>query len=246
MSKWVRRPARAAAGRAQLWCFHYAGGGASAFRQWTEHLPDWVDVRYVQLPGRENRYREPAYEAMAPLVKDLADELAPQLRPPFTFFGHSMGARVSFALAHELAARGLPGPAGLVLSGTPAPSVTDWRHAHHLGDEDLIEHLRELGGVPAEILRSAEILHLMLPVIRSDLKLSETSDLTSYPRRLDCPVLALAGAADAIAPPEKVDPWGKETDGPYRFEVLPGGHFFLQDQLRDVVRRVLGAMRENS
>lgn len=245
MSKWVRRPTRATTAESQLWCFHYAGGGASAFRNWTERIPASVDVRYVQLPGREDRFREPAYEALVPLVTDLADQLAPQLRAPFTFFGHSMGARVAFALAHELAARGLPGPAGLVLSGTPAPSITDWRHAHHFDDEDLIQHLRDLGGVPDEILASGEILELMLPVIRSDLKLSETGDLRSCPGRLDCPVLALAGQEDAVAPPELVEPWGKETDGPFEFVVLPGDHFFLHSELPDVVRRVLRAIERN-
>jgi len=37
-------------------------------RGWGQELPDWIDVRPMQLPGRENRFREPPYTRLAPLV----------------------------------------------------------------------------------------------------------------------------------------------------------------------------------
>ncbi|MEV6986106.1 alpha/beta fold hydrolase [Sphaerisporangium sp. NPDC051017] len=237
-NKWIRRPPRDAEPRVQLLCFHYAGGGTSSFQQWIGKIPEWVDLRLIQLPGRENRFRERPYSAMRPLVQALADELATVLCPPFLLFGHSMGARVSFALTHELVARGLPLPELLVVSGTPAPSVTDWKHAHHLPEKELIEHLIHLGGVPPQVVENPALLELMLPVIRCDLQLSETSVLT-YPRPLDVPILALAGEDDVIAPPEKVQPWGKETSGPFEFVVLPGNHFFLQSLLDETLAPVL-------
>ncbi|MDH2423777.1 alpha/beta fold hydrolase [Sphaerisporangium sp. TRM90804] len=239
MNRWIRRPPRGAQPKAQLVCFHYAGGGTSAFQRWTGKIPDWVDLRFVQLPGRENRFREPPFRTMPPLVRALADELATVLAPPFLLFGHSMGARVAFALTHELTARGLPLPELLVVSGTPAPSVTDWKHAHHLPEKELIQHLIDLGGVPPEVLDSPELLELMLPVIRCDLELSETSRLT-YPKPLPgVPVLAIAGEEDVIAPPEKVQPWGKETSGPFEFVVLPGNHFFLHNMLDETLAPIL-------
>ncbi|WP_181138549.1 thioesterase II family protein [Streptomyces sp. Ru73] len=240
MSRWIRRPPRSAPPQAQLWCFPYAGGSASAFRQWTGLLPGELDLRYVQLPGRENRIREPAYEDMKVLVPDLADELAPMLRPPYYLFGHSMGARVSFALAHELRDRGLPEPAGLILSGTPAPTVNDWQPVHGLERAEFISHLHELGGIPEEFTADSAYLDRMLPVIRADMHVAETSDLVSFARPLDCPVLALAGADDIIAPPRRVEPWSLETTGPFRFAVLPGDHFYVHSRRDEVVRLVLG------
>ncbi|GGK78172.1 thioesterase [Sphaerisporangium melleum] len=239
VNKWLRRPPRSAAPEVQLVCLHYAGGGASAFQPWVGRIPDWVDLRLVQLPGRENRFREPPYRTMRPLVQALADELTPVLCPPYLLFGHSMGARVSFALTHELEARGLPLPELLVVSGTPAPSVTEWKHAHHLPQDELIEHLIDLGGIPPEVLDSPALLELMLPVIRCDLELSETA-LLSYPRPLPgVPLLAIAGEKDVIAPPEKMRPWGEETSGPFEFVVLPGDHFFLHNLLDETLAPVL-------
>src|SRR2546423_15412499 len=86
----------------RLFCFPYAGGGASVFRAWADSLPSSVEVRPVQLPGRETRFREPAFTRLPPLVEALAESLRPYLDRPFAFFGHSLGALVAFELARRL------------------------------------------------------------------------------------------------------------------------------------------------
>ena len=40
--------------------------------------------------------------ALGPLIRTLADVLRPALGEPFAFFGHSVGALISFELAREL------------------------------------------------------------------------------------------------------------------------------------------------
>ena len=37
----------------RIFCFPYAGGGASAYRNWGTYLPDYVGVYPIQIPGRE-------------------------------------------------------------------------------------------------------------------------------------------------------------------------------------------------
>ena len=61
----------------RLFCFPYAGGGAAFYRNWSSELAPQVDVCPVQLPGRETRMREPAYEELGPLVEQ-ASTLYPQ------------------------------------------------------------------------------------------------------------------------------------------------------------------------
>src|SRR4051812_10692399 len=58
---WVALWRRLPQARARLFCFPFAGGGASAFRTWVKPLADQhIDVVPVQLPGREARLIEPA------------------------------------------------------------------------------------------------------------------------------------------------------------------------------------------
>src|SRR5262249_28719179 len=86
-------------GSVGLFCFAYAGGGASLFRDWVGALGGSVDVCPVQLPGREGRFHEPAFTRLTPLLDSLVQSLGPQLQRPFALFGHSLGALIAFEFA---------------------------------------------------------------------------------------------------------------------------------------------------
>ncbi|MGC4054987.1 MAG: thioesterase domain-containing protein [Paludibaculum sp.] len=94
------------AGRMKLFCFPWAGGGALPYRAWRDKLSALACVVPVRLPGRETRAAEPAFERMAPLVDALLKEIRPFLDAPFSFFGHSMGAGISFSSLAPCAVKG--------------------------------------------------------------------------------------------------------------------------------------------
>lgn len=58
----------------KCFAFHYAGGGASMYRLWTDHLPDVVDLYGVMLPGRERRIHEPYFLDVDSILKALLPE----------------------------------------------------------------------------------------------------------------------------------------------------------------------------
>ena len=70
-SRLIRTGAKQPAAR--LFCLHYAGGGASIYRQWASRLPTWVEVCAIQLPGRETRMSERGYTEMQAAVKEVAE-----------------------------------------------------------------------------------------------------------------------------------------------------------------------------
>src|SRR5688500_10299004 len=107
----------------RLFCFPYAGGGASIYRKWARNSPPAIEVCPVQLPARENRLLEPSYTQILQLVPELARELEPYSDQPFAFFGHSMGALIAFELAHYLRRHGLPEPEQLFFSAHRAPHL---------------------------------------------------------------------------------------------------------------------------
>src|ERR1051326_2486664 len=70
---WFIRFSRGETASIRLFCFSYAGGGASTFRSWNEGLPPDVDVWAAQLPGRETRVAEQPLRRMPALVDELYD-----------------------------------------------------------------------------------------------------------------------------------------------------------------------------
>ena len=220
--------------RLRLFCFPYAGGGASAYRGWASVLPADLEVCPVQLPGRESRLREPAFNRPEPLILALADALQSHLGLPFAFFGHSMGAMLSFELARELRRRGGPLPVHLFVSGRRAPQVPAREEdIHDLPEPEFVAKLRELNGTPEEVLQHAELMRLLIPVLRADFAVNETYVFRSE-EPLDLGISAFGGLGDAEVTREDIVGWSEHARGPFRLRMLPGDHFFLHSA-RDLI-----------
>lgn len=244
-STWFSVPRPCPQARARLICVPYAGSGASCYHAWSRALSgESIEVRSVQLPGRESRLREAPFTAMAPLGVAVADHLEPFLDRPYGLFGHSMGALVAFELARELQRRGRPAPALLCVSGASAPQVpNDQTLLHGLPDDELVRQVAErYQGIPQPVLQNRELLELVLPTLRADLTVIETYTFHEGPR-LRCPLAAFAGQDDRHVTEEKLAPWRELTDGTFTSRRFAGDHFFLNDRRDELIAAILQELR---
>src|SRR5687767_7376567 len=99
---WVVIPKPNSRAKLRLFCFPYAGGAAYIYRSWGDTLPSLVEVCAVQLPGRGTRMSEKPLSDLSQVVAEAARGLQNYFDRPFAFFGHSMGALISFELARQL------------------------------------------------------------------------------------------------------------------------------------------------
>lgn len=246
LNPWVTLPRPNPTARVRLFCFPYAGAGASVFYTWPQTLPAEVEVCPVQLPGRESRLMEKPYSGMDELTEKLGEVLQPYMDMPFAFFGHSNGAIMSFELARKLRREGRPLPLHLFLSGRPASHMPS-RHPkiHHLPEPEFIQQLRRLEGTPEEVLANREIMELLLPLLRADFSLAETYQYREE-APLEIPVSAYGGRTDKDVNEEEVAAWGVHTTAPFRLVMFPGGHFFLNENrplvLAELVRELRGVV----
>ena len=230
-----------------MFCFPYAGGGASAYRGWAASLPKDVEVCPVQLPGRESRLREPAFERPGPLITSVADALQPWMQEmPFVFFGHSMGAMIGFELTRVLRRRGRTLPLHLFVSGRRAPQLPARDEPiHDLPEPEFIERLRELNGTPEEVLQHAELMKLLIPLLRADFAVNETYEWVEE-APIDIGISAFGGLADIDVSRDDVEAWSVQTRGRFRMRMMPGDHFFLhpqKDLILESVARDLAEIR---
>lgn len=236
--KWVVVPRPNADPRVRLFCFPYAGGSATTFRTWSDVLPPDIEVQAIQLPGREWRLKEEPYRSVFPLVQELATVLEDRFDAPFAFFGHSLGALISFELARELRRRGLELPERLFLSAHRAPHLPKELPDIHDGpDEEFYEGLRRLEGTPDELLANDELMQLLLPVLRADFAIAETYQCTPE-APLACAMSVFGGLGDELTGRDKLQPWADYTTGDFKLRMIPGGHFFVEES-RDLILRAL-------
>jgi medium-chain acyl-[acyl-carrier-protein] hydrolase len=232
---WLGGSVANAEDRLLLFCFPPAGGGTTFFRSWMESNAHAIQVCPVQLPGREHRMMEQPFSQLRPLVQALAQVIRPE--QPFAFFGHSMGALISFELAREFRRQGLRGPLRLFVSAAPAPQLPLKPARYSLGDREFVDELRALGGTSELILKNAEILRYFMPMLRADFQVVDTYEyLPEEP--LDCPIHVFGGDKDLEVPLDQLLAWREQTRAGFTSQICPGDHFYVQSiwgKLIDVI-----------
>lgn len=236
-SSWIAVPRPNPRARVRLFCFPYGGGGASIFRTWPQNLPDAVEVCGIQLPGRENRIREAPFTDVLGVVNTLAEILRPCLTFPFAFFGHSLGAFIGFELARQLRKQNAQGPIHLFVSGQRAPQIPDTLPPlYQLPDREFIEQVhRRYDAIPQVVLQSAELMQILLPLLRADLTMNDTYVYTDD-RPLDCPITCFGGQGDPETTNETLAAWREQTCSNFKLKMFLGDHFFIQSEQASVLR----------
>ena len=224
---WIKRARQDPKTCFRLFCFPYAGGGASFFRTWRERLWPEIEVCAIQLPGREDRLMETPIGGLSALIDVLMDVLYPYLDSPFAFFGHSLGALISFELTRRLRRQKAPCPLQLFVSGHRAPQIPDPDPPiHQLPDADFIEELGRFNGTPKAVLENPELMEVFMPLLRSDIRLDETY-VYDHEAPLDCPITAFGGLEDEEVSREELAAWHDQTRSRFNIQMFPGDHFFL-------------------
>ena len=236
---WIKRTRQDPQTCFRLFCFPYAGGGASIFRTWPERLPSDIEVHAIQLPGREDRLRETPFAKLSALIEALAHVLYPYLDFPFAFFGHSLGSLISFELTRWLRRQKAPCPIQLFVSGSRAPQIPNPDPPiHQLPDVEFIEELSRFNGTPKAVLANLELMEVFLPLLRADMRLYETY-VYDHEAPLDCPISAFGGLEDEEVSREELAAWYDQTRSRFSMQMFPGDHFFLNGKESNGVLEVI-------
>lgn len=219
-----------------LFCVPFAGGGTEAFDGWREALAPVAEVRVARLPGRGTRYGEPLVDAMPALVEDLAAQCEDLSRGPFALLGYSFGSYAAHALALHLAERGRVARR-LFVGGSRSPHLPPLGPARHLmRDAELMAELRAMNGTAPEVLASAELMAMYLPILRADFRIAETYPPTAAPA--PCPLTVFGASQDAFVPTADLSAWSRLGGDDTEVRVYDGDHFVIRSERPLICRAV--------
>jgi medium-chain acyl-[acyl-carrier-protein] hydrolase len=183
---------------------------------------------------------EPPFTRLSPLIQALAEALFPLLDKPFAFFGHSLGALVSFELARQLRRQYAVQPVRLFISADRAPQIPNRDPPiHSLPEGEFLVELRRLNGTPREVLEDEELRQIMLALLRADFAIYETYRYSTEPP-LNCPISAFGGWQDHRVNRGDLEAWREQTSVSFSLRMFPGDHFFLNTTQRPL----LGALSQ--
>jgi acyl-CoA synthetase (AMP-forming)/AMP-acid ligase II/surfactin synthase thioesterase subunit len=229
--------------RARLFCLPHAGGGASAFQRWIDEGDPDLEVIALQPPGREGRLREPAFTSVRALAEAAATAIVERTDLPYALYGHSLGALAAYEIAREIARRGAASPIRVFLSGRRGPGVAALApQIHASSDAELVAALRTHYEAPDSFLAHPRLVAAFLPLLRADFAAGETYEHPVGAAPLGCPITALAGADDLVAPPWSMESWSQCTSAGFALSVFAGGHQFWQRDGAAVLALIHGVL----
>jgi surfactin synthase thioesterase subunit len=172
----------------------YAGGGPDAYADLAAHLPPEWAVVSGEVTDRDG--------GVDPLAEAWWTAIAADLVPGSVLYGHSLGACVALTLAawRAVELRGVT----VVLSGLPlsGPATA----AGELEDAQLLIWMRAHGALPDVDMTDQELVRLVLPRFRRDLKGMHGSWSGLVP---EGPVHLVTGSADVLCRPEQLRTFGE-------------------------------------
>lgn len=221
-ARWLLREPREDAA-ARIFCFPYAGSGASMYLGWPAQVGP-AEICLLQLPGRENRLREPHFGDYESLADRLLEHLLPYLDRPFAFFGHCSGALPGYATTLRLMRAGLPVPSTLFVSSQVAPHHGPFSRFLSMTDDELQLELaglvRALGGVP-----DPDLIELGVGVLRADVEATRRY-LVSEPTILASRITAIGWREDDDVTMAQMAGWSDCAQADrFRQVELAGSHY---------------------
>jgi medium-chain acyl-[acyl-carrier-protein] hydrolase len=224
----------------KLFCFPYAGGSASFYREWG-FANNEIDVIPLEYPGHGSKYCEPLCNNMSDLtdilIKEMQEKYQLHTLKTISLFGHSMGATVAYEIAEKLERKYDKKIDYLFLSSKSSPNnrmeQIDCSNVNKLKGS-----LIQMGGTNEKILEEEDFLDVFLPIIQEDLNiLTNYHGISKHQEKLNCQAVLLLGSDDTVTM-ESILSWNQYIESIKALHVLKGDHFYLKQNQVKVLKMI--------
>lgn len=227
--------------RLRLFCFPYAGSGASVFRSWQEKLGDKIQIYPAHYPGHEDRISEKPIQEMDILVTKIYEEIDNLRQCPFYLFGHSMGSKIVYELAVRFEENHQENLKGIIVSAGLVPKRMEPKPIYDLPDNIFFAELSKYSRTPIEIFENKDLWNIFSSMLRADFKISDTY-CEKKCRKLHIPILALRGTLDSEISLEDLKQWSEYTTSEFSHADIEGGHLFIDtntDKVLNIIKKYI-------
>ena len=229
----------------QLFLLPFAGGNCYSFDFFKQKISAInIDYHVLELTGRGQRFGEALITNRKEAVADYLSQIRKKRNgQPYIIYGHSMGASLGLLLTKEMENRFDP-PLWFIATGNPGPGITvpdetlknPNQKKYLLDEEDFKKMLKNLGGIPEEILTNQELYDFFSPILRADFQvLEEKEDKDDY-ACINTPIYAIMGSEESKS--AQINNWKNFTRSEVKVQIMHGNHFFIYDHpdaLADII-----------
>lgn len=225
--------------KCKLFCLPYAGGSSSIYYKWEKYLSDKIVLEPLEFPGHGEKIEQECLRSIEDIAEVLFKEISceNQLADDYAFFGHSMGTMVITELMKLIKLHGLNEPVHIFMSGRFPPHMLEKEEIHILPDDQFLEKIVEMGGIPQTIAQQKEILEFFLEPLKADY---ESVEKYRYNRigKWSCPISVLLGELDQEVNDYDYMQWKDYSAVDCKFYKFNAGHFFINEFTCEIVKLI--------
>ncbi|WP_028545527.1 thioesterase II family protein [Paenibacillus taiwanensis] len=226
-----------------LFCLPFAGGSKRAYANWSKLTNCPLEIEPIEIKGRGERLGQGFYADMTEAVEDIYAMIKNKIQEePYALFGHSMGTLLAYELYYKVKTEGHQLPRHLFFSGRQSPIVKNNMYVStDMSDDEFIEKIIALGGIPEEISQSSELMEFYLPIFKNDIRIMESYKFKERAEKLNCNITVLNGLEDKIDATQEIT-WDYLCEQKSKSYYFTGSHFFINDHVKKIVNLIEGEL----
>lgn len=216
----------------KLICIPAAGGSSISFKNFAKHMPSDWEVWAIDPPGH-GLSKGPLMWSVEQMANYYFKKLQFLFSDSFYLMGHSLGGLVVYEILKRLEATGIHCRGAVICASQPPHRIAEKKSLSNLEDDELLEQLIKLNGIPVELLKHEKFLKQYMPLIRNDLYAFETYSVLSYGQPIQTPVQVFGGYADPLVEAKNIVEWNRYCDN-VELVLIEGDHFIVQSSAEEL------------
>ena len=236
--RWFTKPLPNPNAKHQLFLLHDAGGNKHVFDAWHERVNPDIELIIVQLPGRNDRSHETAFNDLNLLLDELVPLMNKEITKPFSVYGHSMGGVLAFEITRILQNDYDKPAQKLLVSGTPGLKDYDNKFVNYIIDNNLTD--RDIHALMPKFQRfdfEDKTVRRMIEVLLNDMKLIHSYNYKEK-ALLNADIVAFHAINDVRVMLNDVEKWADETESEFKLIEVPGSHNFVYYESEALTRLI--------
>ena len=255
---WLVIPKPNPSAKSRLFCFNFAGGGASTYRPWVDLVDPSIELVAIEPPGRASRIQEPSVRTLQALLDGLIPEMMALQDKPAAFIGHCLGGLNVFETVRTMLASGAR-PFHLFFSGSRPPhrilsfgrfeedlyarllkfkAFDPLKPLHEQPDEVFAEVILHFNiGATGDFVARPELRTALFPAIRADFETVYRYRHVPEPP-WDIPITCFIGLDDPYVTREDALEWSRYTSSEFRAHFRNADHFLIVGDRAHIVNTI--------